>query len=191
MKAWPLRRQAALGSVRRCEHVTPPLLHHDTTAAYFFRSEFHLRSCRSRFVYFGVDLQGGETISEHGEHPELICRGLHAGLARCPDTGALLFSSPPDKLMAVSVSRDDGESPHFVLWCRHNPQFIVRADDAVSQSRRAGKGGAGLYQRSCTLPRRPALRFLASGTRVTPTLRWLAADSLCACTPTGLCEIRT
>ena len=52
-------------------------------------------------------------LCQEGEHADLVCRGLHAGLIRCieetegePDM--LLFSNPPGLEMAVSVSRDHG-----------------------------------------------------------------------------------
>ena len=65
--------------------------------------------------HFARSRDGGETLSEEGEHPDLACRGLHAGLVRCAggkegEPDLLLFSNPPGLQMAVSISRDNART---------------------------------------------------------------------------------
>ena len=42
---------------------------------------YRMNSRATGHRHWARSLDGGETISEHGQHQELICRGLHAGLA--------------------------------------------------------------------------------------------------------------
>lgn len=64
--------------------------------------------------HFARSRDGGETLCEQGEHADLACRALHAGLIGIggPDGApeALLFSNPPGLQMAVCVSRDRGRT---------------------------------------------------------------------------------
>ena len=65
--------------------------------------------------HFARSRDGGETLSEEGEHPDLACRGLHAGLTKFAgrkegEPDLLLFSNPPGYQMAVSISRDNART---------------------------------------------------------------------------------
>ena len=76
---------------------------------------YRMNSCDTGKRHYARSLDGGETLSEEGEHPDLVCRGLHAGLigygngqGGAPEL--LLFTNPPGWLMSVSVSRDKGKT---------------------------------------------------------------------------------
>jgi len=63
--------------------------------------------------HYARSLDGGETVSEEGEHADLVCRGLHAGLVgygggKEGEPDLLLFSNPPGLHMAISTSLDKG-----------------------------------------------------------------------------------
>ena len=71
--------------------------------------------------HFARSRDGGETLCEEGEHSDLACRGLHAGLIRCAaekqgEPNILLFSNPPGSHVAVSISRDNARS-----WSKPRP----------------------------------------------------------------------
>ncbi len=63
--------------------------------------------------HYARSTDGGETLSEEGEHADLACRGLHVGLVgygggKEGASKLLLFSNPPSFYMAISSSRDAG-----------------------------------------------------------------------------------
>ena len=67
--------------------------------------------------HFARSIDGGESFHQHGQHEEVDCRNLHAGLARCGRPGAgpedlILFSNPlggsPARGLRVRLSRDAG-----------------------------------------------------------------------------------
>ncbi|MAE66890.1 MAG: hypothetical protein CMJ18_21745 [Phycisphaeraceae bacterium] len=64
--------------------------------------------------HFVRSVDGGDTVSEVGEHADLACRGLHAGLIGYGGAPGrperLVFTNPPGQQMAASVSDDLGRT---------------------------------------------------------------------------------
>ena len=67
--------------------------------------------------HFARSSDGGETFHEHGQHADVACRNLHAGLTRYAGTDQpdiLLFSNPPAgnpaRGLTVRLSRDQGKT---------------------------------------------------------------------------------
>ena len=78
---------------------------------------YRKNSLRTGKRHFARSSDGGESFSEHGEHDDVPCRNLHAGLTRCqsPDgERLLLFSHPPAGSpatdMTIRLGRDDGRT---------------------------------------------------------------------------------
>ena len=78
---------------------------------------YRKNSLRTGKRHFARSADGGASFHRHGQHEDVRCRNLHAGLARFSSTrdgkeNILLFSNPPGgspaKNMTVRLSRDEG-----------------------------------------------------------------------------------